>query len=176
MSASPTSTVRSSLEEMLDSLRRRDDEDKPKDLPPALPSRPASRARLLPARKSLPKNFELDAAPATLVSQPSKKEEVKGARIGSFGGKKDRDLPGDSPYVEEEDCEMRMEETDPADIAAEPSASLPRFRESEWDDNIGYFIKKVKPLIKLGSHCFQLVMFSNQTWIICYSHTRALGS
>ncbi|KAE9456426.1 hypothetical protein C3L33_11656, partial [Rhododendron williamsianum] len=89
MSASPTSTVRSSLEEMLDSLRRRDDEDKPKDLPPALP-----------------------------------------------------DLPGDSPYVEEEDCEMRMEETDPADIAAEPSASLPRFRESEWDDNIGYFIKK----------------------------------
>lgn len=142
MSASPTSTVRSSLEEMLDSLRRRDDEDKPKDLPPALPSRPVSRARLLPARKSLPKNFELDAAPATLVSQPSKKEEVKGARIGSFGGKKDRDLPGDSPYVEEEDCEMRMEETDPADIAAEPSASLPRFRESEWDDNIGYFIKK----------------------------------
>ncbi|KAI8557739.1 hypothetical protein RHMOL_Rhmol04G0033200 [Rhododendron molle] len=142
MSASPTSTVRSSLEEMLDSLRRRDDEDKPKDLPPALPSRPVSRARLLPARRSLPKNFELDAAPATLVSQPSKKEEVKGARIGSFGGKKDRDLPGDSPYVEEEDCEMRMKETDPADIAAEPSASLPRFRESEWDDNIGYFIKK----------------------------------
>ncbi|XP_058211002.1 myosin-2 isoform X1 [Rhododendron vialii] len=142
MSASPTSTVRSSLEEMLDSLRRRDDDDKPKDLPPALPSRPVSRARLLPARRSLPKNFELDAAPATLVSQPSKKEEVKGARIGSFGGKKDRDLPGDSPYVEEEDCEMRMEETDPADIAAEPSASLPRFRESEWDDNIGYFIKK----------------------------------
>ncbi|KAF7112158.1 hypothetical protein RHSIM_RhsimUnG0258700 [Rhododendron simsii] len=142
MSASPTSTVRSSLEEMLDSLRRRDDDDKPKDLPPALPSRPVSRARLLPARRSLPKNFELDAAPATLVSQPSKKEEVKGARIGSFGGKKDRDLPGDSPYVEEEDCEVRMEETDTADIAAEPSASLPRFRESEWDDNIGYFIKK----------------------------------
>ncbi|KAG5551198.1 hypothetical protein RHGRI_009582 [Rhododendron griersonianum] len=138
MSASPTSTVRSSLEEMLDSLRRRDDEDKPKDLPPALPSRPASRARLLPARKSLPKNFELDAAPATLVSQPSKKEEVKGARIGSFGGKKDRDLPGDSPYVEEEDCEMRMEETDPADIAAEPSASLPRFRESDLEMHVSF--------------------------------------
>ncbi|KAE9445138.1 hypothetical protein C3L33_22964, partial [Rhododendron williamsianum] len=68
-------------------FRHRDDDDKPKDLPPALPSRPVSRARLLPARRLLPKNFELDAAPATLVSQPSK-EEVKGARIGSFVAKR----------------------------------------------------------------------------------------
>ncbi|MCI05310.1 myosin-2-like, partial [Trifolium medium] len=30
---------------MLDSLRRRDEEEKPKDLPPALPSRPMSRGR-----------------------------------------------------------------------------------------------------------------------------------
>lgn len=151
MMSAPTSMVRSSLEEMLDSLRRRDDEDRPRDLPPALPARPVSRARLLPARRSLPKNFEPDASPVTSVGQPcSKKEEVKalkGARIGSFGGKKDRDLPVDSPYVEVEDCEVRMEEADPASIAAEPSVSLPRFRESEWDDNIGYFIKKV-------SNCF----------------------
>ncbi|KAI8549858.1 hypothetical protein RHMOL_Rhmol06G0057600 [Rhododendron molle] len=87
------------------SLRCKDDDDKPKDLPPTLSSWPVSQARLLPARRSLPKNFELDTAPTTLVSQPSKEEEVKGARMGSFRGKKDRDLA----YVEEEDCEMRME-------------------------------------------------------------------
>ncbi|XP_076944180.1 myosin-2-like [Bidens hawaiensis] len=40
------SVVRSSLEEMLESLQRRDEVKKPSDLPPALPSRPASKARL----------------------------------------------------------------------------------------------------------------------------------
>lgn len=59
LSASPCSLAKSSLEEMLDSLRRRDEEEKEKkDSPPALPSRPASRARLPPARRSLPNNFK----------------------------------------------------------------------------------------------------------------------
>ncbi|MED6146625.1 hypothetical protein PIB30_036213 [Stylosanthes scabra] len=58
LSASPSSVAKSSLEEMLDSLRRREEEEaKPKDMPPALPARPASRARLPPARRSLPNNF-----------------------------------------------------------------------------------------------------------------------
>ncbi|PSR96336.1 Myosin-2 like [Actinidia chinensis var. chinensis] len=147
----PTSMVRSSLEEMLDSLRRRDEEDKPRDLPPALPSRPTSRARLRPARRSLPANFEVDAAgttaaaPVNSLNQSSKEKEGKWPRAGSFGGKKDKDLDGESPYVmvaEEKECEQRSEETDRVNLADEPSGSLPRFRESEWDDNIGYFIKK----------------------------------
>ncbi|GFZ12563.1 myosin 2 [Actinidia rufa] len=147
----PTSMVRSSLEEMLDSLRRRDEEDKPRDLPPALPSRPTSRARLRPARRSLPANFEVDAAgttaaaPVNSLNQSSKEKEGKWPRAGSFGGKKDKDLNGESPYVmvaEEKECEQRSEETDRVNLADEPSGSLPRFRESEWDDNIGYFIKK----------------------------------
>ncbi|XP_057465935.1 myosin-2-like isoform X2 [Actinidia eriantha] len=151
LTVSPTAMVRSSLEEMLDSLRRRDEEDKPRDSPPALPSRPTSRARLRPARRSLPVNFEVDAAgtsaasPVNSLNQSSKEKEGKGPRAGSFGGKKDKDLDGESPYVmvaEEKECEQRSEETDRVNLAAEPSGSLPRFRESEWDDNIGYFIKK----------------------------------
>ncbi|KAI3869343.1 hypothetical protein MKX03_014521 [Papaver bracteatum] len=51
------STARSSLEEMLDSLRKRD--EKPKDTPPALPVRPTSKARLPSARRSLPINFKI---------------------------------------------------------------------------------------------------------------------
>ncbi|KAK9080637.1 hypothetical protein SSX86_000395 [Deinandra increscens subsp. villosa] len=51
MLSSPHSIARSSLEEMLDSLRQRDEGEggehsKPRDLPPALPSRPTSKARL----------------------------------------------------------------------------------------------------------------------------------
>ena len=155
LTVSPTAMVRSSLEEMLDSLRRRDEEDKPRDLPPALPSRPTSRARLRPARRSLPANFEVDAAaPVNSLNQSSKEKEGKWPRAGSFGGKKDRDLDSESPYVmvvEEKECEQRSDETDRLNLADEPSGSLPRFRESNWDDNIGYFIKKVKPLIRLYS-------------------------
>ncbi|KAK1435680.1 hypothetical protein QVD17_01446 [Tagetes erecta] len=46
MLVSPNSIARSSLEEMLDSLRRRDAGENSNDLPPALPSRPTSKARL----------------------------------------------------------------------------------------------------------------------------------
>ncbi|KAE8703222.1 Myosin-2 [Hibiscus syriacus] len=51
--------MKSSLEEMLEALRRRDEEEKPKDLPPTLPSRPTSKARLPSARRSLPTNFKV---------------------------------------------------------------------------------------------------------------------
>lgn len=49
--------VRSSLEEMLDSLRQRDENEKPKDLPPALPARPklASRTRPPSQKRQLSK-------------------------------------------------------------------------------------------------------------------------
>ncbi|XP_054811203.1 myosin-2-like isoform X2 [Prosopis cineraria] len=58
LSASPSSLARSSLEVMLESLQQREEEEnKPKDLPPALPARPTSKARLPSARRSLPNNF-----------------------------------------------------------------------------------------------------------------------
>ncbi|GMI63685.1 ARABIDOPSIS THALIANA MYOSIN 1, myosin 2, ARABIDOPSIS THALIANA MYOSIN 4 [Hibiscus trionum] len=126
MLASPTNLAKSSLEEMLESLRRQDDADKPKDLPPALPARPTSKARLPSARRSLPTNFKIDANGLNdaVLSEVKGKEEVKrkekdlGVKRNSFGSKKMRkDVNAvDSPY----DLEGKGEE----------------------NDNIGYFTKK----------------------------------
>ena len=54
------STARSSLEEMLDSLRREEETQTPRDLPPPLPPRPkpTSRARLPSAKRPLPTSKE----------------------------------------------------------------------------------------------------------------------
>ncbi|XP_057956923.1 myosin-2 [Malania oleifera] len=159
---SPSSVVRSSLEEMLDSLRRRDETEKPKDLPPALPARPTSRARLPSARKSLPNNFKVgDDAPEYSPCGSLAMEEVKrkavsssreqkelGFKFGSFGSKKLKGVhPGESPYVmpsEDETSEKKrlLEETERVDLAAASCTSSPKIRDSEWDDNIEYFFKK----------------------------------
>lgn len=105
LSASPCALTRSSLEEMLDSLRRRDeDEEKKKDSPPALPSRPASKARLPPARRSLPNNFKVGGGAVENgfdVNVESKRKETcfeyKGSD-SSFGRKRmKKDV--ESPYV-----------------------------------------------------------------------------
>ncbi|KAM7492624.1 hypothetical protein LguiA_035545 [Lonicera macranthoides] len=139
---------RSSLEEMLDSLRRRDEnEGKSNDLPPALPSRPTSKARRPSAKRSLPAKFEVgDSKPESSTNCVGKKEEVvKTIRVNSFGAKKAKQMDSsESPYSMasgEKEFERRLEETGSANLAHAPSSS-PRFRESEWNDNIGYFSKK----------------------------------
>lgn len=126
LSASPTSLAKSSLEVMLESLRQRDDDETTKDLPPVLPSRPTSKARLPSARRSLPTNFTIDAANGgngCVLSElkgkeeGKRKEEESGVKKSSFGSKKSRkDVSVDSPY---------------------------NLEGSEREDNIGYFIKKV---------------------------------
>lgn len=158
-----TNVVRSSLEEMLDSLRRKDEIEKP-DLPPALPARPTSKARLPSARRSLPVHFKVvdEATPECSPNVPQEKEEVKrksnaswgdndlGFRGGSFGSKKTKaELPSESPYASLEEevkkSEERVVETNGSEsdlAAAAPSTSMTKFQESEWEDNIGYFIKK----------------------------------
>ncbi|KAJ1408494.1 P-loop containing nucleoside triphosphate hydrolase [Sesbania bispinosa] len=106
LSASPCSLTRSSLEEMLDSLRRKDEEEeKKKDLPPALPARPASRARLPPARRSLPNNFKVGDSDGGAVENgfggngESKRKETgfghmrRGSSFGSKRMKKDVECP-----------------------------------------------------------------------------------
>lgn len=134
LSASPSMIVRSSLEEMLDSLRRRDEEEKPKDLPPALPARPASKARLPPARRSLPTNFKVgdedDSPPDCLPSgndETKRKENDSGSERNCFGSKKMRKNQNvaESPYA-----------SAPPEIGIEPTES------SDRDDSIGYFMKK----------------------------------
>jgi len=107
LSASPNALTRSSLEEMLDSLRRKDEEeDKNKDLPPALPSRPASKARLPPARRSLPNNFKVGSGLNDNVE--SKRKEIsiststtrRRESMNSFGRKRvKKDAAVESPYA-----------------------------------------------------------------------------
>ncbi|KAE8692300.1 Myosin-2 [Hibiscus syriacus] len=108
LSASPTTLAKSSLEEMLESLRRQDEADKPKDLPPALPARPTSKARLPSARRSFPTNFKIDVNGVNdaVLSEVKGKEEAKrkekelGVKGNSFGSKKMRKDVNvvDSPY------------------------------------------------------------------------------
>ncbi|XP_020223619.1 myosin-2 isoform X2 [Cajanus cajan] len=129
-SASMSSLTRSSLEEMLESLRRRDEEEKPKDKPPALPSRPPSRARL-PSARRLPNSFKVDG-------------EMGHRRKSSFGHKKIK-MDVESPYVvisEEKvseqvsPCPVSTSNESSSDCEAPPSSG-----EFE-DDNVGYFMKK----------------------------------
>ncbi|GLT62517.1 hypothetical protein SLA2020_351490, partial [Shorea laevis] len=154
---SPATMARSSLEEMLDSLRRKDECEKPKDLPPALPARPTSRARLPSARRSLPNNFKVsghgggghgDAPPPSEFNgkeEGKRKESHLGFKRGSFGSKKmKKDQNVESPYAVESE-ESKNERTEGSDSdrgSAAPCASPPKMRELDWDDNIGYFINK----------------------------------
>ena len=126
---------RSSLEEMLESLRKRDEEERPKDLPPALPSRPQSRARMPPARRSLPNSFKVDGD-----------NDDKGhKRKGSFGSKKVK-LRAESPYaVIAEEKVSKKPSPSPVPTAKDSSTDCeapPQSEELE-DDNVAYFIKKV---------------------------------
>ncbi|BBN69517.1 myosin 2 [Prunus dulcis] len=125
VSASPSLIARSSLEEMLDSLRRRDEGEKPKELPPALPARPTSKARLPSARRSLPNNFKVEDAegsPECLSSLNKRKERDSGFKAGHFGVKRmDKDQNVESPYDgAPEECQIRPE----------------KIGKSDWDDNI----------------------------------------
>lgn len=107
LSASPNSLTRSSLEEMLDSLRRKDEEenDKNKELPPALPSRPASKARLPPARRSLPNNFKVGSVMNDNVETKRKEISIltstsRRESMSSFGRKRvKKDASVESPYA-----------------------------------------------------------------------------
>ncbi|KAL0406847.1 UNVERIFIED_CONTAM: Myosin-2 [Sesamum latifolium] len=151
LSVSPNSVARSSLEEMLESLRRRDEDEAPKDLPPALPARPraSSRARPPSPKRVLPTSSEVSESASgqsslnCCVNEGERKEQ----RGNSFGAKRVRETElGESPYVlaasANKGQDQRSEEKDNLELSNLPPGSLLRFRESEWDDNVGYFAKK----------------------------------
>ncbi|KAJ8754628.1 hypothetical protein K2173_010719 [Erythroxylum novogranatense] len=146
LSASPTGVTRSSLEEMLDSLRQRDEAlEKSKDLPPALPARPPSRARLPSVRHSLPTDFKIgnngqvesNAESVANGKEDSKRKERElGCRAGSFGSKKmkkDQNSADSSPYAEEEKNKQ---------VNMHAVNSVQKVKEPDWDDNVSYFFKK----------------------------------
>lgn len=155
LSASPSMVARSSLEEMLESLRRRDECERPKDLPPALPARPTSRARLPSARKSLPTDFKVgeeNGAKASMESAEKRsslngkedgkrKEKEWGAkRNNSFGSKKLRkeETVVDLPY----DGGVMLDEEKVNEVLEVNEMKSAKSGEVEWEDNLGYFIKK----------------------------------
>ena len=114
--------VRSSLEEMLDSLQR--NESKQTDIPPALPSRPGSKARL-PKRP----------VPSLLGGV----QEVQ--RNGSFVRKEVMEtvVCSESPYNMGDVHECRLAENGGAGLAT----IAPRLLDSGWDKSLEYYIKKV---------------------------------
>ncbi|KAL1567092.1 myosin-2-like isoform X2 [Salvia divinorum] len=119
------STARSSLEEMLESLRREEETQTPRDLPPALPPRPkaTSRARLpSPKRPSLPMGSEGSV----------------GQRENCFGAEKVDEM-GDweSPCVAAAD----EDEGNPK-LGHVAPGSVSRFRELTADDAMGRPMKK----------------------------------
>ncbi|XP_055823148.1 myosin-2-like isoform X2 [Solanum dulcamara] len=129
--------VRSSLEEMLDSLRQRDENEKPKDLPPALPVRPklASRTRPPSQKRPLSKRF----SKGDVELENSKKEESKGLKRNAFGamkviGMEDSESPYAMPSVKKNNT-GRLREVSGAKLEKRRS-------ETEWDDRLDYFVKK----------------------------------
>ncbi|OVA20205.1 IQ motif [Macleaya cordata] len=158
------SAARSSLEEMLDSLRKRD--EKPKDLPPALPVRPTSKARLPSARRSLPINFKIGSGESVPEYLPNGSREKEGNKTdrscakegkesvfqnGSFGSKKMSKVgtdqqPVESPYArkkaEEVNFGERLEEHGDSYLSSAPSSLTVPTEDSECVDNIAYVLKK----------------------------------
>lgn len=153
LSVSPNSMSRSSLEQMLDLLQRRDENEKPKDLPPALPVRPklTPRARLPSFKRPLPTVIEGGEAEPHLTQSDCnvKKEDLEGLtrnELDSSGAKKLRGMDaGESPYVmvsaEEEEHESRLEK-DIAKLVDSSPGSFSGFRDFEGNDSLEHLMKK----------------------------------
>ena len=144
MSTSPT-MMRSSLEEMLENLRKRD-EEQPKDIPPALPSRPTSRARLPSARRSLPVGFKVSGDDSKRKPDDDVDEREKKLGVGpwfrrknSFGNSKKKMKSDQSPYNGVEDSQSQDDENSVNGDGVTPTSKFM----IEWEDNLDYFIKKV---------------------------------
>ncbi|KAM3222696.1 myosin-2 isoform X2 [Capsicum annuum] len=126
LSVSSSSIVRSSLEEMLDSLRQRDENEKPKDLPPALPARPKLKSRTRPPSPKRMLGRNLVKSDVELVER--KEEEGKEVKRNDFEGIKVKEIEDiESPYAM--DGVKRKRTRRLCDV-------------SEWDDRMDYFVKK----------------------------------
>ncbi|CAL9068390.1 unnamed protein product [Musa banksii] len=113
---------RSSLEIFLDEIRQRD--ERPKDLPPALPLRPTSRGRLPSWRRPLPVHLNLEiGAPRSLLSNSVEGEDEEDEQTR----KNERDVEqlAESPCLKTPDLvryEKRVQIDDGSDS---PAFSLP---------------------------------------------------
>lgn len=160
--------ARSSLEEMLESIRRRDMH--PKDAPPSLPSRPISKGRLPSARKSLPLNFKVENKLNTSeekvcsVGSSTKEKVNKGknletkvaiCRSGRFGNKRNKiEHPDESPYDISPKLHSFQEisQEEDQDHDREPfrspfSSATDTSTEFRWGDTAEYALKNVCNLL-----------------------------
>ncbi|KAL1563673.1 myosin-2-like isoform X1 [Salvia divinorum] len=121
------STARSSLEEMLESLRREEETQTPRDMPPALPPRPkaTSRARLPSAKRPFPTSSSICVV------------NMEGQRGDCLGAKKSEEMEdGESPCVDEgnQKCNGKLGHVAPGSVS--------RFEEFAADDDKGRPMKK----------------------------------
>lgn len=143
LSISPNSIARSSLEAMLETLQRKEEIEKPKDLPPALPCRPKSTAR---ARPPSPKRLLTIGEKGVVSLGDGNKGEMKKTRNGRVGGEIEKSVESDCrelPCVFSMDAigvQGRMEENGGAEVASSRTREVSRSKEIEIDDNIGYFM------------------------------------
>lgn len=139
----------SSLEDLLDSLVRRNC-PKPKDMPPALPARPTSRTRLPSNRRAaLPEIVEAVMELSSLHHSDSKGS----SKWKSIGVKKVNQVKEDESLYptaasDESTSGEKLYPTAGSDesTSGEKLASSPpgsSFRESDWHENMEYFIKEV---------------------------------
>ncbi|XP_057790720.1 myosin-2-like [Salvia miltiorrhiza] len=133
------STARSSLEEMLESLRREEETQTPRDLPPALPPRPkaTSRARLPSAKRPLP----MSSSSCVL-----NKEERQGQRGNYFGAKKVEEMEDVESLcvaaADENEGNQMLEEKGNGKLGHVAPGSVSSFRELAADDDMGRPMKK----------------------------------
>ncbi|KAH0651438.1 hypothetical protein KY285_032160 [Solanum tuberosum] len=144
--------VRSSLEEMLDSLRQRDENEKPKDLPPALPARPKLTSRTRPPSQRQPLSKRLSKVDVELENG-KKKEESKGLKRNVFGAMKVKGMEdSESPYAM-----PSVKKNSTGRLREVSGGKVEKWRsEAEWDDRLDYFVKK-----KLRIWC----RLRNGTWV-----------
>ncbi|KAK6785502.1 hypothetical protein RDI58_018957 [Solanum bulbocastanum] len=130
--------VRSSLEEMLDSLRQRDENEKPKDLPPALPARPKLTSRTRPPSQRQPLSKRLSKSDDELENG-KKKEELKGLKRNVFGAMKVKGMEdSESPYAM-----PSVKKNSTGRLREVSGGKVEKWRsEAEWDDRLDYFVKK----------------------------------
>lgn len=158
------STARSSLEEMLDSLRREEEIQTPTGLPPALPPRPKAtpRARLPSVKRPLPMSSgagEMGPAPSSSNCCVNG-EEREGQRGNCVGAKKVKKIEDwESPYVAaavEEEGNPMLEEED----NTKSPGSMSRFRELGADDVMGRPVKKVHEFVTFPPPAFHYSLIS----------------
>ncbi|KAK4342033.1 hypothetical protein RND71_037849 [Anisodus tanguticus] len=141
LSISPSSIARSSLEEMLESLKQRDENEKPKDLLPALPTRPKLKSKTRPPspKRMLTKSIEN----GDVVKLEN---STKWLKRNGFGGMKVKGMePSESPYVMDsfkKNGTRRLWEISGAKLENKACVSFQEYREDEWDDRLDYFVKK----------------------------------